>query len=141
MHSRLNLALTLKQMVHRAVTSIPGAERGSLLLRDGQHLVYRAVEGYDLECLRSYHIPLDHHFDQALELRIDKAAEWYAKHMPAELHADAPLLSDRSVVVVPIVSGREVLGFLNVEQPSAISPIPKAVLEDASCLVAVSAKP
>ena len=125
MHSRLNLSLTFKQMVHRAVTSIPGAERGSLLLRDGQHLVYRAVEGYDLEHLRSCLIPLDHHFDQPLEPRIDKASEWYAKHMPAELQADAPLLSDRSVVVVPIVSGRELLGFLNVEHPAVISPTPE----------------
>ena len=59
MQAGIALSVVLEELIRNASSSIAGSERGSLLVRDGAHLVYRAAVGYDLARLRSWRIPLN----------------------------------------------------------------------------------
>jgi ABC-type sugar transport system substrate-binding protein/anti-anti-sigma regulatory factor len=124
MQVAIGLSVTLQDIVCETVASFPGSERGSLFVSDGEHLINCAAVGYNLNCLRSWRIPLNGEFDPRSGLRIHRAAEWYAKHMPAAALSDIQLPADASVLVAPIVSHGKLLGLLNVE-PAAPSPSPE----------------
>jgi ABC-type sugar transport system substrate-binding protein/anti-anti-sigma regulatory factor len=122
MRAAIGLSATLHDIVRKTVASFPGSERGSLLVSDGEHLIGRAAVGYDQNHLRCWRIPLDGQFDPRLGLSIHRAAEWYARHLPAGALPDIQVLADATVVVVPIVGHGRLVGLLNVEQPAATPP-------------------
>jgi signal transduction histidine kinase/CheY-like chemotaxis protein len=50
----------LQAILDTALDCIPGAQRGSLMVREGDALVFRAASGYDLELLRPVRFPVAH---------------------------------------------------------------------------------
>jgi ABC-type sugar transport system substrate-binding protein/putative methionine-R-sulfoxide reductase with GAF domain len=121
MQAGIDLSVVLEELIRNARGSIAGSERGSLLVRDGEDLVYRAAVGYDLARLRSWRIPLNGQSYQSVELQVHRATDWYVQHMPADLLAEMELPDERAMVVVPIVSEGQLAGFLNVDQPTTTS--------------------
>ncbi|HET9224130.1 MAG TPA: hypothetical protein VFO07_16580, partial [Roseiflexaceae bacterium] len=43
----------LQMILDTAIFCVPGAQRGSMMVREGDELHYRATHGYDLEQLKS----------------------------------------------------------------------------------------
>ncbi len=50
----------LQAILDTALDCIPGAQRGSLLVREGDEMCFRATAGYDLDLLRPVRFPLAH---------------------------------------------------------------------------------
>ncbi|HJZ49958.1 MAG TPA: hypothetical protein VKE41_22435, partial [Roseiflexaceae bacterium] len=48
----------LQTILDTALDCIPGAQRGSLMVREGDAMCYRATAGYDLEMLRPVRFPV-----------------------------------------------------------------------------------
>jgi two-component system NtrC family sensor kinase len=48
----------LQAILDIALSSVPGAQRGSLMIREGEYLLYRAVRGYDLAQLQRVRFPV-----------------------------------------------------------------------------------
>jgi ABC-type sugar transport system substrate-binding protein/anti-anti-sigma regulatory factor/putative methionine-R-sulfoxide reductase with GAF domain len=122
MHVGISVSATLQQIVRSTIAYLPEAERASILVRDGQQLIYRAAVGYDLDHLRSWQIRFNGQSDLALDVSTYRAIDWYATHMPPELRSDVQPLDDATVVAVPIVTGGQLIGSLNVERTTAAPP-------------------
>ena len=80
----------LQAILDTALSCVPGAQRGSLLVLEGDRLVYRAAQGYDLETLRRVSFPSDPYRAYFLPSRvaqIDDFIAWDAAHLNAASNA------------------------------------------------------
>ena len=112
-----------KALLEAAVDLVPGAEAGSLLVREGRHFRYRATVGFDFEALAA------HAYSEA------DMANWGGNHWaagrprilrrrvhqrsretaPASLEAAARLPEIRANLLVPIVKDGQILAALNLD--------------------------
>ncbi|WP_437733968.1 substrate-binding domain-containing protein [Sorangium sp. So ce1335] len=124
MSTGLDLAAALHRIVEDATDSVPGALRGSLLIEDGDRLIYRAAVGFD-GLLR---VPSDAGPASAGPLpdpgggaRVVPADAWYRARLP-----DAAALGRRgagaAVALAPVCMHGRPIGVLAVEQPAADPP-------------------
>ncbi|WP_437834800.1 substrate-binding domain-containing protein [Sorangium sp. So ce1153] len=133
----LDLFATLHRTVLQAMDCVPGAQRGSLLLREGERLVYRAAAGMEGLLPARLHLPSDAGpasapapLDAEGGARVVAAAAWYGARLPG-----APALerlpAGAVVVLTPVrVHGRP-LGVLVVEQPGDEAPSGEALSGEA----------
>src|SRR5688500_519811 len=49
----------LQMILDTAIFCVPGAQRGSMMVREGNELCYRATHGYDLERLKPVRFPAE----------------------------------------------------------------------------------
>src|SRR5262245_37637322 len=49
----------LQMILDTAIFCVPGAQRGSMMVREGNELCYRATHGYDLEQLKAVRFPAE----------------------------------------------------------------------------------
>jgi len=121
MEEDFDLATVLQKSVRDAISCIPGAERGCLLVHDRQSLSYAATVGYDPAHLASQPpLPSAPHDGRDMDSR--DAAGWYKAYMPAEAAAPARPLHNRAIWTVRAVVNGQVYGYLSVEHPSATPP-------------------
>jgi signal transduction histidine kinase len=78
----------LQAILEAALQAVPGVQRGSLLVREGRHLVYRAAVGYNLEQLRRVSFPADD-LEQWTRsergvLQVTDFIAWDEQHLAAE---------------------------------------------------------
>ncbi|WP_437614242.1 substrate-binding domain-containing protein [Sorangium sp. So ce834] len=114
-----------------AVGTVPSAQRGSLLVRDGEQLVYKASVGLAGVLASPQEVvggagpatviaTLPTH-DSADSARVMAAADWYREHLPG-----APALhlvpAAAVVVLTPVRVQEETIGVLAVEQPDGQAP-------------------
>ncbi|WP_437642599.1 substrate-binding domain-containing protein [Sorangium sp. So ce854] len=114
-----------------AVGAVPSAQRGSLLARDGEQLVYKASVGLagvlaspqvvaggagPATMIASLSTP-----DSADSARVTAAADWYREHLPG---ASALHLVPAAAVVIltPVHVQGQTIGVLAVEQPDGQAP-------------------
>jgi signal transduction histidine kinase/CheY-like chemotaxis protein len=80
----------LQAILDTALDCVPGAQRGSLLVLEGDRLCYRAVRGYNLGPLRAVSFPVDQVQSQFLESQtrqIRDFAAWDAEHLDERSNA------------------------------------------------------
>ncbi|KYF73162.1 sugar regulator [Sorangium cellulosum] len=124
----LDLHATLHRILMDAVGALPSAQRGSLLARDGEQLVYKASVGL-AGVLAS---PQDvaggagpaavlATLDAVDSTRVVAAADWYREHLPG-----APALhlvpAGALVALTPVRVQGQTIGVLAVEQPDGQAP-------------------
>ncbi|WP_438017794.1 substrate-binding domain-containing protein [Sorangium sp. So ce315] len=128
MSTGLDLFATLHRIVQQAMGCVPGAQRGSLLLREGERLVTRAAVGMEgvlpargqlpSDAGPASAVPLDEDDEDA---RVMDAAAWYRARLPGAPALDR-LPAGATVVLTPVrVHGRP-RGVLVVEQPADEAP-------------------
>jgi len=75
----------LQTILDTALDCIPGAQRGSLMVREGDALCFRATSGYDLEMLRPVRFPVAHLIRMlppgARFAQVESYQEWDAIHL------------------------------------------------------------
>ncbi|HMQ35130.1 MAG TPA: histidine kinase dimerization/phospho-acceptor domain-containing protein, partial [Chloroflexaceae bacterium] len=77
----------LQAILSTALSCVPGAQRGSLMVLEGDRLVYRAAQGYDLEALRQVSFPVDMvgpQFASSRVTQMDDFVSWDEAHLDAE---------------------------------------------------------
>lgn len=130
MNTGLDVFATLHHLVQRAVASLPGAERGGLLVRAGRRLVYRAAVGFDGIAPGRLHIPSDGGGLSASEpygpaaapeaargACVVSAAAWYREHLPGVALPPGWPPEGARVLVVPVPLFGAPGAYLAVEQP------------------------
>ncbi|WP_437946919.1 substrate-binding domain-containing protein [Sorangium sp. So ce296] len=127
----LDLHATLHHIVIDAVGTVPSAQRGSLLVRDGEQLVYKASVGLAGVLASAQEVvggagpatviaALSRH-DSADGGRVMAAADWYREHLPgaSALHL---VPAGAVVVLTPVRVQEQTIGVLAVEQPDGQAP-------------------
>ncbi|WP_437320053.1 substrate-binding domain-containing protein [Sorangium sp. So ce385] len=127
----LDLHATLHHIVIDAVGTVPSAQRGSLLVRDGEQLVYKASVGLAGVLASPQEVvggagpatviaTLSRH-DSADSARVMAATDWYREHLPgaSALHL---VPAGAIVVLTPVRVQGQTIGVLAVEQPDGQAP-------------------
>ncbi|MER3442806.1 MAG: diguanylate cyclase [Meiothermus sp.] len=83
-------AQVYQQVLEAAVRLVPGAEKGSLLVRKGEHFYFQAVVGFDLEALAGLH------FNEADNLR------WYGEDRQGWLRGEPRIVTAEEVSIAEI---------------------------------------
>lgn len=105
----------LQSILDTALRCVPGAQRGSLMVVEGNHLRYRATHGYDIEQLRRVTFPLDLVRDSVLEgsreVQVDGFTRWDERYLGSETYAtllEHGALTEirRALVTAILVDGR-----------------------------------
>lgn len=127
----------LQAILDAAVECVPGAQRGSLVVREGAYFRYRALHGYDFEKLQNVRFPID----QILQLlpagqrgtQVLSYDEWNAEFLDPESHRLLQMYGDiqlirRSMVSSIFVSGNffGTLVLDNLESYDAFPPAAEA---------------
>jgi len=122
--AELNLDTLLQQIVERAVEVVPGAQKGSLLIRKGDVLTYRGAVGYDLAQLQEIQIPFDHHpfvgaLAQGETVETLRLAEHDRETLPPKVTEKLRRYGRTDEIKVllsaPIFIAGELAGYLNVD--------------------------
>ncbi|WP_437963455.1 substrate-binding domain-containing protein [Sorangium sp. So ce260] len=129
-----DLLAVLQQIVRRAMAILSRAPRGSLLLREGDRFVARALVGFDAPPGHGAHMPV------AAELAGDGAAlaraapeaargsyvvdarAWYRAYLPFALGIGGAVPEGAGMLVAPIQLYGEPVGYLAIEQATRDSP-------------------
>ncbi|WP_437651382.1 substrate-binding domain-containing protein [Sorangium sp. So ce362] len=129
-----DLLAVLQQIVRRAMAILSRAPRGSLLLREGDRFVARALVGFDAPPGPGVHMPV------APELAGDGAAlaqatpeavrgsyvvdarAWYRAYLPFALGIGGAVPEGAGMLVAPIQLYGEPVGYLAIEQATLESP-------------------
>ncbi|WP_437484380.1 substrate-binding domain-containing protein [Sorangium sp. So ce1014] len=129
MSTGLDLFAALHRIVQDATDSLPGARRGSLLLREGDRLVVRAAVGLESLLPGPLPIPSDagpasavSQLDPDGGARVVGAAAWYREHLPGAVAVD-DLPAGAVVVLTPVCLRGRPIGVLALEPPDA-EPLP-----------------
>lgn len=124
----LDIFDTLHRIVREALDSVPGAQRGSLLIQDGERLVYRAAVGLDSVLPGRLRIPSDAgaasdvaRLDAQAGGRVVPAAAWYRDHLPGAAALDH-VPADAVVVLTPVRAHGQSIGLLALELPAGEVP-------------------
>ncbi|WP_437586133.1 substrate-binding domain-containing protein [Sorangium sp. So ce1000] len=130
-----DLFATLQQIVRRAMEITPRAPRGSLLLCEGGHLVYRALEGFDSLArqgagpltdagLASESDPLAPAAapEAARGMCVVHARAWYGAHLPLAIATEGAVPAGAGVLVAPVVVRGVPAGYLALEQATLELP-------------------
>ncbi|HTN92621.1 MAG TPA: sugar regulator, partial [Sorangium sp.] len=138
MNTGLDIFSTLHQLVQRAMASLPGAQRGSLLVRAGRRLVYRATVGLDDILPGRARMPSDGGrlsasapFGPAAAPEAARgpclvpAAAWYRAHLPELAEGPGSPPEGATMLVVPVPMLGAPGAYLALEQPDA-TPLPGA---------------
>jgi signal transduction histidine kinase len=122
----------LQAILDTALDCIPGAQRGSLMVREGDALCFRATAGYDLELLRPARFPVVHLIELlphgARFAQVESYQEWDATYLD---QATNQILKDhgrldeirRSLMTSIMVSGT-FYGTLVVDNLYSHAPFP-----------------
>ncbi|WP_438011931.1 substrate-binding domain-containing protein [Sorangium sp. So ce321] len=111
-----------------AVGTVPSAQRGSLLARDGEQLVYKASVGLAGVLASPQEVAggagpatVIATLGAADSTRIMAAADWYSEHLPgvSALHL---VPAGAVVVLTPVRAQGQTIGVLAVEQPDGQAP-------------------
>ncbi|XXY23244.1 substrate-binding domain-containing protein [Sorangium sp. So ce216] len=124
----LDLHATLHRIVMEAAGTVPSAQRGSLLARDGEQLVYKASVGLAGVLASPQEVAGDAGpaaviatLGAADSTRVMAAADWYREHLPG-----APSLhlvpAGAVVALTPVRVQGQTIGVLAVEQPDGQAP-------------------
>ncbi|WP_433932126.1 substrate-binding domain-containing protein [Sorangium cellulosum] len=131
MSTGLDLVAALHRIVQDATGSVPGAQRGSLLIEDGDRLIYRAAVGFDGLLGGPLRVPSDAgpagagpQLDPAggAQVVAVEAAAWYGARLPGAAALDR-LPQGAVVLLAPVRMHGRSIGVLAVEQPAA-DPLP-----------------
>jgi signal transduction histidine kinase len=122
----------LQTILDTALDCIPGAQRGSLMVREGDALYFRAAAGYDLERLRPVRFPVAHLLkllpSGARFAQVESYQEWdatYLDDMSNQILKDHGRLDEirRSLMTSIMVSGK-LYGTLVVDNLYSHAPFP-----------------
>jgi signal transduction histidine kinase len=122
----------LQTILDTALDCIPGAQRGSLMVREGDALCFRATNGYDLEQLRPVRFPAAHLVkllpDGARFAQVESYQEWDETYLDAatnQILKDHGRLDEirRSLMTSITVAGR-FYGTLVVDNLYSHAPFP-----------------
>ncbi|WP_437775714.1 substrate-binding domain-containing protein [Sorangium sp. So ce1097] len=132
MNTGLDVFSTLHHLVQRAMSSLPGAQRGALLVRSGRRLVYRAAAGLDGILPGRLRMPSDGGLlaasapfgpaaapEAARGPRVVPAAAWYRAHLPEVAARPGWPPEAAHVLVVPVPVFGAPGAYLALEQPDA----------------------
>lgn len=122
----------LQAILETAVGSVPGAQRGSLMVLAEDGLSYRAAVGYDLEALRPVVFPLAlvrHFLGDARVSQVDDYAGWDAANLPPEanriLREHGGVAHIRRSVIGKIYVGGHFYGTLVLDNLLSHAPFPR----------------
>ncbi|WP_437686344.1 substrate-binding domain-containing protein [Sorangium sp. So ce176] len=132
MNTGLDVFSTLRHLVQRAISSLPGAQRGSLLVRAGRRLAYRAAVGLDGVLPGRLHMPSDGGLlgasapfgpaaapEAARGPCLVPAAAWYRAHLPEVAERPGWPPEGAHVLIVPVPVFGAPGAYLALEQPGA----------------------
>ncbi|MEO7912263.1 MAG: ATP-binding protein [Roseiflexaceae bacterium] len=132
LRSPLTVDELLQTILDTALDCIPGAQRGSLMVREAESLYFRATAGYDLEQLRPVRFPVMHLPELlppgARLAQVESYQEWgaaYLDDLSTQILKDHGRLDEirRSLLTSIVVSGR-LYGTLVVDNLYSHAPFP-----------------
>ena len=118
-----NLDHLLQVILQKAIDVIPKAQTGSILIRNGDQMVFRAVVGYDIETLRKvnmqfedmYQYKLGNLFEPTVIRDIRTFNEKYLDPKKNKDLDEQDALIAKSVLTCAITFHNEVYGFINLD--------------------------
>ncbi len=122
----------LDAILSTAIRTIPGVQRGSILVREGDVLQYRATAGYDLAALQHVQFPIE-----AIRMligdtrvaHIQSFTAWDARHLDADtytiLQTHGHIESIRHSLLTPIIVEDQFYGLLVLDNLQTQDPFPK----------------
>ena len=125
----------LQMILDTAIFCVPGAQRGSLMVREGDELRYRATHGYDLEQLRPVRFPaaqVDASFlpDGKRVTQVLSFESWDHSHLDPEmaqvLITHGAVDQIRRSIVASIAAGGRLYGTLVLDNLRSHAPFPPA---------------
>ncbi|XXX72096.1 substrate-binding domain-containing protein [Sorangium sp. So ce134] len=122
-----DLLAVLQQIVRRAMAILSRAPRGSLLLREGDRLVARALVGFDAPPGHGAPVPAAAELagaapEAARGSYVVDARAWYRAHLPFALGLGGAVPEGAGMLVAPIQLYGESVGYLAIEQATRESP-------------------
>lgn len=132
LHAPRPIDSLLQEILTTAISCVPGAQRGSLLVRESEYLHYRATSGYDLEILRQVRFPVaDIHALVPGKQRIMRGHEyevWDRQNLSQTsyeiLLTHGHIAQIRRSLVTPIMVGEELYGALLLDNLRDQRPFP-----------------
>jgi signal transduction histidine kinase/PAS domain-containing protein/putative methionine-R-sulfoxide reductase with GAF domain len=122
---KIHIDELLKEILELAVAVIPGAESGSILVREGDEFHYRAAVGYDLTKLQQINLPVNTTLGRSLsEGRISllkgstlrqKNPEELTDELREQLEAYGRQKEIQCLLSVPIMVRGGLFGYINLE--------------------------
>mgnify|MGYP002620126897 CR=1 FL=1 len=113
----------LNTILEKAIAVIPNAQAGTLLIKEDDHMVYKAAHGYDLDTLKKIHLRIEDTFEHKLGNK-RKPAIIRNSHAFNLMHAskaftkqmeDSQIPSSQSVITCPIFFNHEYYGSINLD--------------------------
>jgi signal transduction histidine kinase/PAS domain-containing protein len=122
---KIHIDELLKEILELAVAVIPGAESGSILVKEGEEFHYRAVVGYDLAQLQQIHLPTNTSLGRSLaEGRINlvkgsilrqKDKEELSDELRMQMETYGRQKEIQCLLSVPIMVRGGLFGYINLE--------------------------
>jgi signal transduction histidine kinase/CheY-like chemotaxis protein len=125
----------LQTILDTAIFCVPGAQRGSLMVREGDELCYRATHGYDLEQLKPVRFPAEQVDASFLPggkrvTQVISFAGWDHSHldptMAEILRTHGGVDQIRRSIVASIAAGGRFYGTLVLDNLRSYAPFPPA---------------
>ncbi|MBN1485470.1 MAG: GAF domain-containing protein [Chloroflexia bacterium] len=121
--AEMDLDNLLQRIIEEAVTMVPRAQAGSLLLVEGESFVFRGAVGYDLAALQNIRMPAESIFTQPLRqgrvVRLKNLAQHNRRHLDphtiAALDRSGRSSEIQSVLLSPILWKDTLLGYITVD--------------------------
>jgi signal transduction histidine kinase len=122
----------LQHVLDTALTCIPGAQRGSLMVCEGDYLYYRVCRGYDLSQLRKVRFLLKDIHDSFLSGgdvgQVDNYVSWDAEYLDPEANTilrEYGLIEQiRRSLITPVYVGGQFYGTLALDNMHSHAPFP-----------------
>jgi diguanylate cyclase (GGDEF)-like protein len=146
-----DLSSVLNKVLAEAISLTPNANKGSILFREGNEMVFVAAQGYDFETLKKIKFKIEELYSYQLNSLyspciINDILKFYQDNLPEEklnemLNSNA--LDIKSVVSAPIIINGDLCGVLNLdneEKINAFTDEDKTLLKHLSTQIAIAIK-
>ncbi|ODN30147.1 sensor domain-containing diguanylate cyclase [Fervidobacterium thailandense] len=109
-------------LIERAVEIVPGAQAGSILVRDGDEFTFAGCVGYDFEQLKQVRFK-PHQLAQGMDGKvkiITNLGDYDAKHLDDEKQLETlknvgQINKIRAMLSIPIIIRGQIVGFMNLD--------------------------
>lgn len=119
----------LQIILDKAIEIIPNAQKGSILIRDGKYLVFKAVKGYDVDILKGLKLQISDLFqyythDFYQPCIVNNVEAFNKKHLSPEKFETLRRgdgFTPKSVLSCAILADNEFLGTINIDNTESVT--------------------
>ncbi len=140
----------LNRILLKAIENIPRAQSGSILIKEGDEMIFRAANGYDLNLLKKIHLRFEDMFQYKIGNLYEPAViqdikTFNEKNLNSDLSkTDVMEVSiAKAVLTCAIMYNDEIYGFINLDNlddPNAFNPQDKLMIKHLAQQIEIALK-